>query len=312
MKTIFFVAAGSILLAQLCGCGLLRQAMVRNVAGVFSHPSASRVFEQDDDPALIRDALPFALKTYETLLAADPKNRQLCLATAEGFVVYANAFVLSDAERLEKSDFLGAQKVRRRAARLSLRGRDYALAGLALDYPGFEKTLRQDCEKTLAALSEKHVPLLFWAAAGWAGAIAADPRDMSLLVELPMAEALMRRALELDGDFKQGAIHEFFIAFEGGRSEAMGGSAERARQHFDRVVELTRGRKAFPYVSFASSVAVRRQDPEMFKELLYKALAIDVQAIPEWRLSNTLAQEKAKWLLEQGPKLFVDYEEAEP
>ena len=293
------------------GCGVLRRAAIRNVAGVFSDPPGSNVFVQDNDPELIRDAFPFALKTYESLLASDPKNRDLCLATANGFVKYASAFVHAEAERLEKVDFQRAQYLQQRATRLYLRGRNYALAGLTLDYPDFEQRLREDLQQVLHALSRKDVPLLFWAAAGWAGAISTDVNNMSLVAELPIAEAMMRRALALDEGFEDGAIHEFFITYEGTLSEAMGGSAEHALEHFDRVVSLTSGEKASPYVSLASSVAVRKQDYKMFKDLLHKALAIDPDAVPEWRLANILAQEKAQWLLDYSAELFLDYEETE-
>jgi hypothetical protein len=134
---------------------------------------------------------------------------------------------------------------------------------------------------------------------------------MSLVAELSVVEAMMCQALALDEDFNNGAIHEFFIAFEGGRSKAMGGSTERAREHFNRVVTLTQGKKASPYVSLASSVAVRRQDYRMFKDLLHKALEIDTDAVPKWRLSNILAQERAQWLLDHSPELFLEYEEPE-
>jgi predicted anti-sigma-YlaC factor YlaD len=172
--------------------------------------------------------------------------------------------------------------------------------------------LRQDPQRTLQALSAEDVALLFTAAAGWAGAISTDVSNMSLVAELPIVEAMMRRALALDEDFNRGAIHEFFIIYEGSRSEAMGGSAQRALEHFDRVVTLTRGEKASPYVALASSVAVRKQDYKMFKRLLDKALAIDPDAVPEWRLANMLAQEKARWLLDHSAELFLDYEETQP
>jgi predicted anti-sigma-YlaC factor YlaD len=294
------------------GCGALRRAALRDVAGVFSDPSGSNVFVVDDDPELIRQALPFALKTYEALLASNPKDRRLCLATAEAFVAYANAFVHEEADRVQELDFPRAQRLRQRASKLYLRGRGYALAGLAIDHPDFENKLRQDPQRTLEVLSTEDVALLFWAAAGWAGAIATDVSNMSLVAELPMVEAMMRRALALDEAFDGGAIHEFFITYEGSRSEAMGGSADRALEHFNRVVTLTRGKKAEPYVALASSVAVRKQDNKMFQELLHKALAIDPDAVPQWRLANTLAQEKAHWLLDHGPELFLDYEEAQP
>jgi predicted anti-sigma-YlaC factor YlaD len=316
IRRLFFPTSFSVFLAFVLllggGCGPLRRAAVRDVAGVFSGPSGSNVFVVDNDPELIRQALPFALKTYEALLASNPKDRRLCLATAEAFVKYANAFVHEEADRLEELDFPRSQHLRQRASKLYLRGRAYALAGLALDHPDFEKKLRQDPQRTLEALSAQDVALLFWAAAGWAGAISTDVSNMSLVAELPMVEAMMRRALELDEGFDGGAIHEFFITYEGGRSEAMGGSAERALEHFNRVIALTQGQKASPYVALALSVAVRKQDNKMFQELLHKALAIDPDAVPQWRLANTLAQEKAQWLLDHGPELFLDYEEAQP
>ena len=294
------------------GCGAIRQAAIGDVAAVFAGSSGSNVFEQDDDPELIRDALPFALKIYEVLLASDPKNRDLYRTTADTFVKYANAFVEAEAERLEELDFQRAHYLRQRAAKLYLRGRNYALAGLTLDYPDFKKRLRENSQQTLHALSRKDVPLLFWAAAGWAGAISTDVNNMSLVAELPVVEAMMRRALELDDGFEDGAIHEFFITYEGSRSEAMGGSAERAREHFDRAIQLSRGKKASPYVSLASSVAILKQDYKMFKKLLRIALVIDPDAVPEWRLANMLAQEKARWLLDHSPEFFLDYEENEP
>ncbi|MBW1742331.1 MAG: hypothetical protein JRJ47_02720, partial [Deltaproteobacteria bacterium] len=143
------------------------------------------------------------------------------------------------------------------------------------------------------------------------GAISSDPSNMSLVAELSIVEAMMRRALALDEDFNSGAIHEFFVAYEGRRSQAMGGSPERAQEHFERAVVLTQGKKASPYVALASSVAVRQQDYGMFKELLQKALGVDTDAVPKWRLANILAQEKAQWLLDHSPDLFLEYEEPE-
>jgi predicted anti-sigma-YlaC factor YlaD len=57
---------------------------------------------------------------------------------------------------------------------------------------------------------------------------------------------------------------------------------------------------------------VRKQDYKLFKDLLHKALAVDPDAVPEWRLANILAQEKAQWLLDHSAEFFLGYEEAEP
>ncbi len=307
-----WLVVSALLLLLGCRCSPLRQAAVRDIAGIMTGPSGSRVFMQDNDPQLVRDALPFVLKTYEVLLASNPTDRDLLLASADGFVRYANAFVHADAERLEEVDLKQARDLRKRAQKLYFRGRDYALKGLGLDYPDFEKRLRAGPQAVLGQLSAKDVPLLFWTAAGWAGGISADVTNMALLAELPVVEAMMYRALQLDEDFDDGAIHELFVTFEGARSGTIGGTERRAIEHFDRFVFLTEGKKATAYVSLAASVAVRKQDLRWFEALLQKALAIDPDTVPRWRLENTLAQEKARWLLDRKKDLFFEYEEATP
>ena len=56
---------------------------------------------------------------------------------------------------------------------------------------------------------------------------------------------------------------------------------------------------------------MREQNLEEFRDLLAKALAVDVEAEKRWRLNNVLAQSKARRLLERIPDLFVDYDEGD-
>ncbi len=48
-------------------------------------------------------------------------------------------------------------------------------------HPGFGAALRRDARGALAPMGRKEVPLLFWAAAGWAGAISAGRDDLNLV-----------------------------------------------------------------------------------------------------------------------------------
>jgi predicted anti-sigma-YlaC factor YlaD len=117
----------------------------------------------------------------------------------------------------------------------------------------------------------------------------------------------MRRALALDERYDGGAIHEYFIAFEGGRSDAMGGSAERARRHFLRAMEISGGGKVSPLVTYAENVSVRAQDRKEFLDLLDRALAFDARGTaPEFRLANLVAQRRARWLKGRVDELFLD------
>jgi len=283
--------------------------MLRQVTQVVAGESGAEVFTRDRDPQLVAEAMPFALKTYETLLAADPRNPDLCLSTGRAFVQYANAFVEAGAERIEDSDFEKAREEKARAAGLYWRGRDYLLQGLDLRYDSFLRRLREDSDALMSQVERRDVPMLFWMAAGWAGGINLQPSDMDRVADLPLVEAVMRKVLELDEGFDHGVVHEFFIAFEGGRSETMGGNARAAREHFQRAVELTGGRKVSPYVSLAATVAVNAQDAAEFRELLQAALAVKPDEVPEWTLMNVLSQQKATRLLQQGPELFLDWGE---
>jgi len=40
--------------------------------------------------------------------------------------------------------------------------------------------------------------------------------------------------------------------------------------------------------------------------LLERALAIDVDARPEWRLANLIMQHRARWLLSRSDELFAE------
>jgi predicted anti-sigma-YlaC factor YlaD len=294
--------ATALLLAVLPGCSV-RKLAVNSLGNAVAEGGAT--FSSENDPELARDAAPFSLKTMEALLEETPRHRGLLLAAAAGFTRYAFAFVQQDADYLEPRDLAGATAMRQRAVRLYLRARDYGLRGLAVDFPDFLEHLRAARGAALAPLRKRHVPLLYWTGASWAGAMSLDKSDSSLTADQDLAEALMKRALELDEPFELGSIHDFFISYEAGRS-SVGGSLARARQHFARAVALSNGQRAWPYLSLAESASVSAQDRAEFERLLNEALAIDPDRLKTERLSNILAQRRARWLLSRVDELFVE------
>src|SRR5262245_16362759 len=61
------------------------------------------VYASDNDPELVREAIPFGLKTYEMMLEASPRNGTLLLAVARGYTGYA--YLLQDAaDRVDQAD----------------------------------------------------------------------------------------------------------------------------------------------------------------------------------------------------------------
>jgi len=71
---------------------LLDQAVAINKIGNMLASEAARS-ASDDDPELVEAAIPFGLKTYESLLAESPKHTGLLLAAAQGFTEYSYVFV---------------------------------------------------------------------------------------------------------------------------------------------------------------------------------------------------------------------------
>ncbi len=294
------------------GCASLQQQATRGIADLLTGDEVARVFLSEDDPELVRASLPFALKTNEILLQRDPDNLALRLALARGYGAYAFLFADAEARRLREIDYAQSQAQQARAARLYLRARDHAMHALEQRHPGLPPKLRSDPHRALRAIGTEDASLVYWAAAPWAAAIRNSPQQMERLAELPTVEAMMRRLLEVAPDYDQGAVHEFFIRFEGGRSPAMGGSPDRARHHFAEAVRLSEGRRPGPYLAIAETVAVQEQDADAFIDLLQQALAIDIQQVPEERLLNLHHQNIARQLLTQIDHYFLLEEEIDP
>ena len=261
-------------------------------------------YRRDDDPELVREASPFALKTIESLLEARPRHRRLLLAAARGFTQYAFAFVRQEADFAAEGDPARARALRQRARRLYLRARDYGFRGLEADLPGFREGLRRGRDASLAKARRPQVALLYWTALAWAEAMGLAQDDAELTADQDLVESMMRRALALDEGFEAGALHDFLIAWEGRRSAA-GGSLAKAEGHLERALVLSRGRRAAPLVIYAETVAVARQDRAEFERRLGQALDIDPDRTGEGRLDNLLFQKRARWLLARSDEVFI-------
>jgi predicted anti-sigma-YlaC factor YlaD len=262
-------------------------------------------FAKDDDPELVKAAAPFSLKLMESLLEESPRHHGLLLATTSGFTQYSYAFVQQEADEMEEKDLAAATELRRRAGRLYLRARNYGLRGLENAHAGFREEFSRAPLPAVRKVGTKDVPLLYWTAASWAAAISVSKDNPDLIADQPKVEALMDRALELNESFEHGAIHSFLITYEMSRTGATGDPTARARKHFDRAVELSGGQMAGPLVAYAEAVCVQRQDLAGFKSLLDRALAINPDLKPEWRLANLIMQRRARWLLTRTDELFL-------
>lgn len=284
------------------GCSSVKKAAVSQVADALA--SGGTTFAADDDPELVRQAVPFSLKLMESLLAENPRHQKLLLATCSGFTQYTFAFVQQDADELEATNFTQSQALRIRAKKLYRRARDYGLRGLDVAHDGWTAKLAADPRATVKTATKADVPLLYWTAAAWGAYIATSKDDPAAIAEMVQVESLIDRALELDEAWGDGTLHSILITLEMSRAGATGKAEDRARRHFERAVALAHGAQAGPWVTFAESVCVDTRNVDEFQRSLDLALKVDVDQKPEYRLANMVMQRRARWLLTRKDDLF--------
>jgi predicted anti-sigma-YlaC factor YlaD len=269
--------------------------------------SGGSTFEGDDDPDLVADSLPFALKLMESLLAESPRHTGLLLATPSGFTEYAYAFVGQRAERAFTENIEESNGLRQRSRRLYLRARGYGMRALEARHPGLGAALDDDPKTALAGVQKREVPLLYWTAAAHGLAISASKDDPEMIAQLPVVEAFIRRAVELDESWNGGALPEFLINIEAARSGVtLAERRSRIEHHYAQALKLSGGRRASLFVSYAENSCVPAQNRNQFREMLDRALAIDADKYPDTRLANLIAQRRARWLLGRMDELFLE------
>ena len=284
------------------GCSLKKMA-VNTVANTLAEVGST--FTSDEDVKLVGDALPFALKFYESILESTPRHQGLLLATCGAFTQYGYAYVETDAEALPSVRNAEIQALRDRALKLYLRGRGYCFRALNARFgEGTSDALLQKPEAVVMKAKREDVPLLYWTAASWGAAISLGLDRPEIAIDLPTIRVLADRALTLDDGWGNGTLHELFITLDS-LPEVLGGNPARAKEHFDKAVALQKGLSPGPYVAMASS-AVNNRDRAEFERLLKLALAVDAEKNPATRLVTLVTQRRARLMLDRIDEKFVN------
>lgn len=268
----------------------LQKMTIRAMKPIISN-SFQSLFEESD-LVLAKSAIEADLKLLEALLKSDPENRELLLFAAQGFSSYALGFV---------EDVNPA-----RARALYLRARDYGMrllrqkkwfsTALQGDLAGFSNSLKQ--------LKKKDVPALFWTANAWGSWINLSMTDPDALVDLPKVQAMMERIIELDAGYFYGGAHLFLGTILIVKPVIMGGNPAESKLHFKKCLTFCDNKFLLPLVYYARYYAVQTLDEDLFDTLIKTVLETSIDILPEQRLPNAIAQQKARRLLNLREELF--------
>jgi predicted anti-sigma-YlaC factor YlaD len=303
-------ASASLLIVLSSGACSLQKLAINKVAGMLSGSSGSAdVFTSDNDPDFVGDALPFAIKLYETLLASVPDHAGLRLRTGSLYIMYANAFIEAPADMTPRRELETKEYLLARAKNLYLRGRDILFKSLEKKNPRIRQQLKdRQYKEAMAPFRKEDADLLYWTALGWLAAFSVDPMDMTLGQTVPQTRAMIERVAALAPGYGQGSLDAFYVGYYGSLPDYLGGDPAKAREHFAKARTLGGAQDTSSLVALATTVSVKEQNAAEFKKLLGQVLEFDVDSHPSTRLVNILNQRKARWLLDHIDDFFIELE----
>jgi tetratricopeptide (TPR) repeat protein len=267
------------------GCSLFLGGAVDNAAD-----NLTAAILNQDDPETVRDGAPAYLLLMDSLVEGSPDDSDILQAASSLYSAYAAVFV-EDPQR---------------AARLSVRARNYASRGLCAANGqgcGLTELSFEELDARLASFGERDLPALYTLGVAWLVYIRAHSDDWTAIADLPKVEALLDRILVLDEAYEHGSVHAFLGILKTLRPPALGGKPDEARGHFERAIEISGGRDLGVKVEFARSYARLLYDRELHDHLLNQVLETDPHE-PGLTLMNTLAQRDAAALLADADNYF--------
>jgi hypothetical protein len=247
---------------------------------------------EECDPGLAKEAIPANLKILEGLLKSDPGNRKTLDSLAMGFGGYAFLFLEADAPD--------------RASRLYLRSRAYGVRALGAGGEVFKDpdVRAQDVRRAVEGLGRSDLEALFWLTFSWNAWTNLNLDKPSAIAQMDASQVCLQRVLEIDETYFHGAPHILQGAILAARPPLLGGNPAEAHRHFQKAVELSRGKFFLAQYYYARYYAVAVQDRELFIRLLKGILEGNPQGLEGACLINTVIQAKAEQLVAQVDDLF--------
>jgi hypothetical protein len=272
------------------GCIPVKQARVAAVA--LTLQDVAQAAAKQSEPTIVREGTPTYLMLVDGLIEAYPHNGELLLAGCKAYASYASMFVADDQPKQAEALYRNAKLYGFRA--LSNRA-DFgkAAAGNLDDFKAF-----------LQQYKKEDVPALFWTASAWAGWISSNLGNVDAVGDLPVLEATLDRVLQLDDTYYYGGPHLLMGAYLAARAPVLGGGLVESKKQFDRAFSISGNNALAGKVLFAQYYAVGVKDRKLFEGTLREVIAAPGDGAPELTLSNALAKQKARKLLDKTEEYF--------
>jgi hypothetical protein len=178
------------------------------------------------------------------------------------------------------------------------RAKFYATRLLETKAPGFtESQNNYDKIKKYLADNYRHKDEaidLLWCSFAWLGLINIGKDDPELVGGLYVGVAIAERSVELDELLEHGMGHVLLGAYHARTAQS---ELEESKQHFDRAMEINKGKFLSTQLNYANRYYCMKQDKVNYTKMMNQVLQAG-DPIPEARLQNLIAKRRARRYLD--------------
>jgi hypothetical protein len=219
------------------------------------------------------------------MLVSSPNNKSLLLTASQSYSAYAAA--------LEECGGVNDTRILPIAAK----SKHYGIRLLSRYLPLNDGHDYEALDRELADLSRCDVPNIFWGTFGWLTWVKNQKGSPEAIADLVIIEKIMARLLEIDESYQGGSTHLFFGSYYAAKPAMFGGKPYLSKYHFEKALDVSEREFLMAQVTYAETLARATLDQELHDRLLNEVLHFPLDSAPEFRLSNEIAVNKAKRLL---------------
>lgn len=278
------------LLVTICAYTLASCVTVVSRVGSKAGENLSKAILNSNDLETIKAGTPAYLILLDSLIQAEPESSQLLGSAAQITNAYAGAFV----EEPTRAKILSSK---------SLNFAERAACIHKTELCALNKKPFDQFQLSISHASENDLSFLYTLGSSWASWIQAHSDDWNAIAQIARVQLIMEKVVEINELHDDGGAHLYLGTLSSLLPPALGGKPEVGKKHFDRAIEISKGKNLLVKTMYAELYARLIFDQELHDQLLKDVLSSDPVA-PNLTLINTFAQKKAKSLLAESPEYF--------
>ena len=254
-----------------------------------------------DHPKIVSLYFENKIKSLERKKSLSTEQKRLLLKTK---VEYGFGVLLEESDRTLDHDYNLGVKKSQEAHIVFSDAKKVGNSILIISYPKLDSWLSGETDLQFKI---NDVSDLYWLAAAYGGAIKSSRGNPFDVVKLPVVKKLLITAIALDPKWGKGALYSAMMSYTSSRPDLFGDALiDSVSSFYAKALIASDSLDASLFVSYAELIDKKFQDRDAFEQKLDIVLNMDVEKDKDFRLSNIIAQERAKWLLSKTDEIFFE------